>query len=173
MIVAITVWFSSIAFADNWKEESKKEYPHKSRYAHDNYEDQRGQNQHDNRRDRNRNDRYDRDRDNRYDHRDRYERKDRYDRHDRRDGKDHWDYSHHHGYSKRPHDRGRHYGHHKYRGRSYDYHGHWRSWNEWDGYVRSNPRIYRHGHYYRENSHLMFRFCDPDTGGCFFFSIGQ
>jgi hypothetical protein len=31
----------------------------------------------------------------------------------------------------------------------------------------------RHGHYYREHSHLMFRFCEPDTGNCFFFSIGR
>ena len=33
--------------------------------------------------------------------------------------------------------------------------------------------IEKYGRHYREGGHLMFRFCDPDTGNCFFFSIGR
>ena len=67
----------------------------------------------------------------------------------------------------------RHYDHCDYKGHRYDYHGHWRSWDEWDKYARKNPRIYKKGRYYREDAHLMFRFCDPFTGSCVFFSIGR
>ena len=82
-------------------------------------------------------------------------------------------YYNHRGYRARPYDNRRHYGHYDYKGHGYSYHGHWRSWKQWDDYARKHPDIYRHGHYYRENAHLMFRFCEPGTGGCFFFSIGR
>ena len=60
-----------------------------------------------------------------------------------------------------------------HRGRHYDYRGHWRSWDAWDGYYRAHPHWRRHGHYYHDGGHLMFRYCDPDADGCFFFSIGH
>ena len=109
------------------------------------------------------------------------ERGDRGGRHDRgrddRRGYDdrdwHRDYRDHRGYRERPYDRGRHYGHYKHRGHRYDYRGHWRSWDAWDRYARRHPNIYRHGHYYRDGAHLMFRFCDAAGDGCFFFSIGR
>ncbi len=85
----------------------------------------------------------------------------------------HRDYVGHRGYRERPYDRHRHYSRHPYRGHTYTYRGHWRSWNDWDDYARRHPERYRHGRYYREDGHLMFRYCDPDTGGCFFFSIGR
>ena len=83
------------------------------------------------------------------------------------------DYGKHLGYRNRPYDKHSHYDHWDYKGRRYDYHGHWRSWDEWDQYARKNPRIYKSGRYYREDAHLMFRFCDPLTGACVFFSIGR
>jgi|GEM_PF-867556 len=82
-------------------------------------------------------------------------------------------YQKHSGYRERPYDRHRLYVNYDHKGHRYDYHGHWRSWAQWDRYARKYPHIYRHGHYYRENAHLMFRFCDPGTGNCFFFSIGS
>ena len=86
--------------------------------------------------------------------------------------KKHPDYHNHRGYRERPYDNRRHYEHHDYKGHRYDYHGHWRSWEQWDGYAKKHPNIYKHGTYYREGAHLMFRFCEPGTGNCFFFSIG-
>lgn len=83
------------------------------------------------------------------------------------------DYDKYHGYRERPYDNRRHYGNFDYSGHRYDYRGHWRSWDQWDRYAKAHPNIYKHGRYYRENSHLMFRFCDPGGGGCFFFSIGK
>lgn len=68
---------------------------------------------------------------------------------------------------------------HKYKnhydnGRRHSYKGHYRSWDDWNRYSRRNPYMQKHGTYYYENNvHLMFKFCDPDTGGCFFFSIGR
>ena len=82
------------------------------------------------------------------------------------------DYHDYHGYRERPYDKGRHYGHYKHKGHQYEYYGHWRSWDEWDRYSRRNPYILKQGHYYRDNAHLMFRFCEPGSGACFFFSIG-
>ena len=80
----------------------------------------------------------------------------------------------HPGYQGRPYDQHRHYDRHEHRGRHYDYRGHWRSWDAWDGYYRAHPHLHRHGHYYHDGGHLMFRYCDPDAdGGCFFFSIGH
>jgi hypothetical protein len=83
------------------------------------------------------------------------------------------DYHNYHGYRELPYDKHRHYGYHDYKGRRYNYQGHWRSWDQWDSYARKHPDIYRHGGYYREGAHLMFRFCDPGTGNGFFFSIGR
>jgi hypothetical protein len=83
------------------------------------------------------------------------------------------DYHKHPGYRKRPYDQHRLYVNYDYKRHRYDYHGHWRSWEQWDSYARKRPNIYKHGTYYRENAHLMFRFCEPGTGNCFFFSIGR
>jgi hypothetical protein len=83
------------------------------------------------------------------------------------------DYHKYPGYSKRPYDKHRFYVNYDYRGHRYDYYGHWRSWKQWDRYARKHPQIYRHGGYYRQSAHLMFRFCEPGTGNCFFFSIGR
>ena len=83
------------------------------------------------------------------------------------------DYHDYHGYREHPYDRGRHYGHYKHKQKRYEYQGHWRSWDEWDRYARRHPEVYKHGHYYRDNAHLMFRFCEPVGGACFFFSIGR
>ena len=83
------------------------------------------------------------------------------------------DYAGRRGYRERPYDRNRHYEYYEHRGQRYAYRGHWRSWRDWDDYARLHPWIYRNGKYYREEGHLMFRVCDPDTGGCFFFSIGR
>ena len=96
-----------------------------------------------------------------------------YEEQGRRDYKKHSDYHMHRGYRERPYDKHRHYGHHDYKGHRYDYHGHWRSWEQWDRYARKHPHIYKHGRYYREGTHLMFRFCEPGTRNCFFFSIGR
>ena len=91
----------------------------------------------------------------------------------RRDYKKRSDYQEHRGYKIRPYDKRRHYGHYDRKGHRYDYHGHWRSWDQWNKYARKHPNIYKQGRYYRENAHLMFRFCEPGTGNCFFFSIGR
>lgn len=77
------------------------------------------------------------------------------------------------GYREHPYDKHRRYEHHEHRGHRYTYQGHWRSWDDWDRYYRANPRLRRYGHHYWEGGHLMFRFCDPDSRGCFFFSIGR
>ena len=83
------------------------------------------------------------------------------------------DFDRHPGYRGRPYDQHRDYERYEHRGRHYDYRGHWRSWDEWDGYYRAHPRLRRHGHYYHDGGYLMFRYCDPDADGCFFFSIGH
>ena len=83
---------------------------------------------------------------------------------------DRWD-----GYRDRPYDRGRHHyqnRHHEHRGHRYVYQGHWRSWDEWDRYTRHHPELRRHGRYYYEGTHLMFRTC-PDRDTCLYFSIGR
>ncbi len=76
------------------------------------------------------------------------------------------------GYKERPYGQ-RHYEQHPYKGHNYGYRGHWKSWKDWDRYAREHPSIYKHGEYYREGAHLMFRFCEPGTANCFFFSIGR
>jgi hypothetical protein len=99
--------------------------------------------------------------------------KDRPDNLSRPDYKKRPDYQNQRGYRERPYNNRRHYNHYDYKGHRYAYHGHWKSWENWDKYARKNPNIYKHGTYYRENAHLMFRFCEPGTGNCFFFSIGR
>ena len=103
------------------------------------------------------------------------ERKNRehYKEQNRRSYKKRPDYHTYRGYSKSPYDKHRHYVEYNYKGHRYDYHGHWRSWEQWDRYAKKHPYIYKSGRYYRENAHLMFRFCEPGTGNCFFFSIGR
>ena len=91
----------------------------------------------------------------------------------RRDYNRRSDYYKDSGYRDRPYDKYRHYTHQDYKGHRYYYQGHWRSWDQWNKYARSHPDIYRYGRHYREYGHLMFRFCDPGTGSCFFFSIGR
>jgi hypothetical protein len=142
--IALIFLFSGIAIADDWKNESGKRRPE---YKHDG-RDYKERSDH---------------------HGDDRDYKKRSDRHGHDDYKD---YREHRGYKERPYDRGRHYGHYKYEGHQYDYHGHWRSWEQWDRYRRKYPEKYKRGHYYRENDHLMFRFCEPN-GHCFFFSIGR
>lgn len=83
------------------------------------------------------------------------------------------DYRGYDGYRDRPYNKNRHYRHHEYRGKGYTYQGHWRSWDEWDRYSRNHPDVRRHGRYYHEGSHLMFRSCPPGSGTCLFFSIGR
>ena len=92
---------------------------------------------------------------------------------DRHDNNHRPEYYRYRGYSERPYDKDRLYMNYDYRGHRYAYRGHWRSWKQWDRYARKHPRIYKHGRYYRQNSHLMFRFCEPSTGNCIFFSIGR
>lgn len=77
------------------------------------------------------------------------------------------------GYCERPYDKQRLYVNYDYKGHRYDYQGHWRSWDQWDRYARKHPQIYKHGGYYRQNTHLMFRYCEPGNGNCFYFSIGR
>jgi hypothetical protein len=96
-----------------------------------------------------------------------------YEEQGRRDYKKRSDYHEHRGYRDRPYDKSRHYDHYDHKGHRYDYQGHWRSWDQWDMYAKKHPQIYKHGTYYREGVHLMFRFCDPGTGNYFFFSIGR
>ncbi|MGA7145161.1 MAG: hypothetical protein WBY47_11710 [Desulfobacterales bacterium] len=92
---------------------------------------------------------------------------------DRHGDKKRPDYYKYRGYSERPYSKDRFYINYDYKGHRYDYNGHWRSWKQWDKYARKHPYIYKHGGYYRQSSHLMFRFCDPGTKNCFFFSIGR
>jgi hypothetical protein len=82
------------------------------------------------------------------------------------------EYAGHRGYRERPYGQ-RHYEHHEYKGHEYAYRGHWKSWNDWDRYAKEHPDLYKHGRYYREGGHLMFRFNEPGTGNSFFFSIGR
>jgi hypothetical protein len=108
-------------------------------------------------------------------HREKIERKDHrdYGQQGRHNYEKRPDYHKHPGYSERPYDKNRLYVNYDRKGHRYDYHGHWRSWDQWDRYARKHPQIYEHGGYYRQKTHLMFRFCEPGTGNCFFFSIGR
>jgi len=91
----------------------------------------------------------------------------------------HSNYQKQHVDKRQSHDNNRNYNHHSrnykyhnYNGRRYNYKGHYGSWNQWDSYRRQHPDVVRHGSYYREGGHLMFRFSDPG-GNHFFFSIGR
>jgi hypothetical protein len=108
-------------------------------------------------------------------HREEMERENRkdYREQSRRSYKQRPDYHEYRGYRERPYDKHRHYAEYDYKGHRYDYHGHWRSWEQWDRYRKKHPHIYEHGRYYHENAHLMFSFCEPGTSNCFFFSIGK
>ena len=150
VVVILIFCFAGIAFSDGWKGESGKRGQEKTQY------NQSRQNKNE-----------------RSDHRDSRSYKDRRDTQDHRGDSNHRDYNKHNGYSARPYGKNRRYDHYAYKGHRYDYHGHWKSWKQWDKYAKNHPDLYKHGHYYRENSHLMFRFCDPLTGACFFFSIGR
>jgi hypothetical protein len=94
-----------------------------------------------------------------------------YGKQDRRSYNGRQDYHKHRGYREHPFDH-RIYVNYDYKGHRYDYNGHWRSWEQFDRYAKKHQYIYKHGRYYRQSSHLMFRFCEPDTGSCFYFSIG-
>lgn len=83
------------------------------------------------------------------------------------------DYGGKHGHKDRPNDQSRHYRRHDNRRHQYGYRGHWRSWKDFDRYVKHYPHLRQHGRYYRDGAHLMFRSCPPDTATCFFFSIGR
>lgn len=108
-------------------------------------------------------------------HREKMERKDYkdYEGQGRHNYEKRQDYHKHPGYRERPYDQSRLYVNYDYKGHRYDYHGHWRSWNQWDRYARKHPQIYEHGGYYRQKTHLMFRCCEPGIGNCFYFSIGR
>ena len=108
-------------------------------------------------------------------HQEEMERKNRkhYKEQSRRNYEKRSDYNKYRGYRERPYDKHRHYVKYDYKGHQYDYTGHWRSWEQWDRYAKQHPKLYQHGTYYRENAHLMFRFCEPGTSNCFFFSIGK
>lgn len=77
------------------------------------------------------------------------------------------------GYKERPYDKKRHYEHREYHNHRYNYRGHWRSWDEWDRYAEKHPDVRKHGRYYYDGPHLMFRTCPPETNTCIFFSIGR
>ena len=104
---------------------------------------------------------------------DRHDYRGQSDNRDRREYRGRPDYHGYRGYRERPYDKNRHYVHHDYKGHRYTYQGHWRSWDQWDRYARQHPDNYKHGKYYRESGHLMFRFCEPGAGACIFFSIGK
>ena len=156
--IALIFCCYSVVYAKNWKDDSKQKAPGKSQYT----QDRQG--------DRNSGGREEHERSERRDGREKHERVERRGGHD---NQKYADYHKHRGYREHPHDKARHYGHYTYHGHQYDYHGHWTSWEQWDRYAKSHPQIYKHGRYYRENAHLMFRFCDPVSGSCFFFSIGR
>jgi hypothetical protein len=150
IVVIAAFCCAGIAFSDNWKNESGKGRRDKPQY----HQQHRDGKQHSDRRD---------SRDDKRDH-DTYRRGD----HNSRP-----DYHSYRGYRERPYGKKRHYEHHDHRGHRYAYQGHWGSWKQWDGYRKAHPDIVKHGDYYREDAHLMFRFRDPVTGGFFFFSIGR
>jgi hypothetical protein len=150
VIAVVTFCFTGIAFADNWKGGS----------------DQRGRNnsQQYQRSHRNEKQAYDRRGYREENHRSAVRHNDNDRRHD---------YRKYRGYSEHPYQKHRRYQHYDHRGHRYGYRGHWRSWDQWHRYAKGHPEIYRHGVYYRDGGHLMFRFLDPVSGGFFFFSIGR
>ena len=150
IVVIVVFCCTGIAFSGNWKNESVKELRDKQQYH------QR-----------------DRDKKERSAHRGYRDDEKRLDTRSHRGFNKHHDYHKHSGYRERPYGKKRHYGYYHHKGHRYDYQGHWKSWKQWDRYAKNHPEIHKHGHYYRENAHLMFRFRDPVTGAFFFFSIGR
>lgn len=150
--IAIIVIFCcySTAFADDWKDESGKGRPAKPQYEQGHQNKRERPNDYGNRS---------------YKEGPGFRGQREYERRP--------DYKSQQGYRERPYNRGRHYGHYKYKGNQYEYRGHWRSWEQWDRYAKARPDIYKNGNYYREGAHLMFRFCEPGTGNFLFFSIGR
>ena len=162
-VVVIAIFCcTGIAFSDSWKNESGKRLRDKSQY-HQNYRDGKERSERRDYRDDKGRQHADRRGDNNR-HQDNYRRGDHKGGHD---------YHSYRGYRERPYGNKRHYAHHDYRGHRYAYHGHWNSWEQWNKYAKAHPDIRRHGDYYREDAHLMFRFRDPVTGAYFFFSIGR
>jgi hypothetical protein len=153
VIFAVVAIFccSGIAFSDSWKNESGKGSRDKSQY----HQTDRNKQQHSGRQG-----------DQDY--------KKHPDTHSRRHvEKRHEDHRGHSGYRERPHGKTRHYTYYNHHGHRYEYKGHWKSWKEWDRYAKKHPEIRKHGSYYHRDTHLMFRFCDPITNGCVYFSIGR
>jgi len=150
LVVIIILCFTGTAFSDSWRNGSGKRGHDKQQYSQ----------RHQDRRDRS-------------DRRDYREDTDRRETYSRRDHGNRADFHKYHGYRELPYGKSRHYKHHDHRGHRYAYQGHWKSWEQWDRYAKVHPEIYRHGDYYREGAHLMFRFLDPVSGGYFFFSIGR
>jgi len=150
-VVAIVIFcFTGIAFADNWKNDSGHGNRNKPQQYQKSHRNEKAQNDHRGDRDDNRRRTYhDNDLDRRH------------------------EYRINRGYSEHPYQKQRRYGHYIHKGHRYDYQGHWRSWDQWHRYAKGHPEIYKHGSYYREGAHLMFRFRDPVSGSFFFFSIGQ
>jgi hypothetical protein len=74
-------------------------------------------------------------------HREEMERENRkdYREQSRRSYKQRPDYHEYRGYRERPYDKHRHYAEYDYKGHRYDYHGHWRSWEQWDRYRKKHP----------------------------------
>ena len=162
-VVVIAIFCcTGIAFSGNWQNESGKGGRDKSQYHHQHRDGKERSERHDYRDDKGHHDNYRHGGPKRH-----------HDAHRRGDHKRGHDYHSYRGYRERPYGKKRHYAHHDHGGHRYAYHGHWRSWTQWDRYAKAHPEISRHGDYYREDAHLMFRFRDPVTGGYFFFSIGR
>lgn len=150
VMVMVIFCFTGIGFADNWKKGSdqrgrnNQQQYQKSHPKEKQAYDRRGY------REENRRDAV------------------RHDDHDRRN-----DYGKFRGYSEHPYQAQRRYQHYVHKGHQFGYQGHWGSWAQWHRYANAHPGIYKHGDYYRDGGHLMFRFLDPVSGGYFFFSIGR
>ncbi len=150
-VVVIAIFCcTGIALSDNWKGESGKGRRDKPQY-HQNHRDGKEHSG----------------------HRDYRDEKKGHDTYRRGDHRKRPDYHSQRGYREHPYAKNRHYKHHDHRGHQYAYQGDWKSWSQWNRYTKAHPDIYKHGDYYREEAHLMFRFRDPISGGYFFFSIGQ
>jgi len=186
-VVVIAIFCcTGIAFSDGWQDKSGKEARDKSQYHQTNRDKKGSSDQRDYRDDKKGNDtgrhddqkqRHDAGRhegQNKHQNADRHENRNEHqyaDRHDARKARD--DYHKHNGYREHPYQSKRHYKYYDHKGHRYAYEGHWRSWEQWNRYAEQHPEIRKHGDYYREEAHLMFRFCEPSNGACFFFSIGK
>ncbi len=150
VIAIVTFCFTGIAFSDNWKKGTEQGVRNKPQQYQKSQRNEREGSDHRGYRDDERRDAV------------------RHDDHGRRH-----DYRGYRGYSEHPYQKHRRYEHYVHEGHRYGYRGHWGSWNQWHRYAKGHPEIYRHGGYYRDGGHLMFRFLDPVSGGFFFFSIGR